>query len=164
VLQGINYGSALGSRGTSRGEDIATPSDPDPLQSTDGSMVGAQAPGEPGPDDRVLAMNEWIGRIGPALLDWVAPSLREAPALTPAPAGEAAPADRIAMLRDDMPLNPSEEIDRADFAAPIGLIATAVGAMRLRRPLQKWFGRKGTATKAGSSSPRSHPRGPHVRF
>ena len=75
MLQGINYGSVLGSRGTLRGEDITTPSDPDPLQSTDGSMVGAQAPGEPGPDDRVLAMNEWIGRIGPALLDWIAPTL-----------------------------------------------------------------------------------------
>jgi hypothetical protein len=173
LLPGINYGSMLGSKGAGLGEDAPTPADPDPLQATDGSMIVVQAPGEPGPDDRVLAMNDWIGRIGPALFDWIAPAMRNVPTLTPAPAengaavagGEpAAPAERIVLSRDDLPLDSSEGIDRADFAAPIGLVATAVGAMRLRRPLQKWFRRKGTESAAAASSRRSQPRGPHVRI
>jgi hypothetical protein len=171
LLPGINYGSTLGSKGSGFGEDATTPPDLDPLQTTDGAMVVEQAPAEPGADDHVLAMNEWIGRIGPALLDWIAPALGNVPAVSPAPtesevagSAPAAPAERIALSRDDMPLDSSEAIARADFAAPIGLVATAVSAMRLRRPLQKWFRRKGTQSAAGASARRSQPRGPHVRI
>lgn len=171
VIQGINYGPVLGSSWGSHDDAAPSRAEPVPAPSLDGALVVGTAPGAPGADDHVLAINELIGQIGPAVLDWVALPFRGAPAVEVHTAGApdvrgepGAPPEPIALVRDDTPAGSSEAIDRADLSAPLGFVAITVGVMRLRRPLHGWFRRKGLSPAPHSSTLGTITRGPHIRF
>jgi hypothetical protein len=141
---------------------IGSPPTPTPTPTPTPSPSEGQV--EAGPDDRVLAINEWIGQIGPAVLD-VPPIVEAHTAERPGVRGEpGAQPERIVLVRDDTPAESSEAVDRADLATPLGFVAVTVGVMRFRRPLHRRFRRKGLSPTELSSILGTRPRGPHTRL
>ena len=171
LLQGITYGRTLATNRVSAWDE-GEAEGPAPgaiaaraAMPENGAMAAPDTTNRAdlGADDKALALMDWIGQVSPAVIEMVSLPFRDT-AVVEAAQTSTPSAERVALVTDETPEGTAEAVDRADLAAPLGFVALAVGAMKLRRPFHRLFRRKGAAAVERSTVFRAGPRGPHARF
>ncbi|MDR3634517.1 MAG: hypothetical protein P4L84_11990 [Isosphaeraceae bacterium] len=137
-------------------------SDPEALtRTTDGALAAALKPLEFESDGKIVANNEWLGRVGERLTYWFAlapETVRETVGAT-GDLRELSP-ERISLQRDGLPPVSSDRVEKADLSLPLGLGVISVIAVRLRDPVRRWWRGR---VKRSEAHTLTH-KGPHRKF
>ena len=145
---------------------VAESASDDVVQAGGEELTPELTPVETDRDARVVADNEWLGRVGERLAYWFA--LAPASVPVPVPASVAEPpnthqpsAERIALQRDDLPAAETERVDKADLSVPLGVGVVCLVAARLSHPVRRFMSMRRRTKVAQLSNPH---RGPHRNF